>query len=360
MRLHLTGGFLGSGKTTAISNACRILSGDGVSPAVIANDQGKYLVDSRYFQSLGIPGTEVTGGCFCCNYNELDAAICKLADSENPSVIFAEAVGSCTDLVATVVKPLMKYNNSGFEEITFSTFVDGRLLITFLKNGDLPFDPNTTYIWQKQIEESSILVVNKADLIAPDEIAFLKARVPEYFSDKIVLFQDSTNDQSVRKWLQVLPQHPANISGKSLEVDYNRYGAGEANLAWLDESVEFFTSDGSAQKVARAFMVAFTHSIASRQIPVGHLKFMLHNNVEAYKFSYTSIDDPIDPEMYVGHPSDHVTLVVNARIQSSPDLVRRTVSQVLNTLRLQHPVNITESNVSFFAPSFPRPTYRLG
>jgi G3E family GTPase len=71
MKLILTGGFLGSGKTTAIQQACSILLKENNTIAVITNDQGKELVDSKFIDSFSIPVKEVTKGCFCCNYNDL-------------------------------------------------------------------------------------------------------------------------------------------------------------------------------------------------------------------------------------------------------------------------------------------------
>jgi len=44
MKIHLLSGFLGSGKTTAIQSACRILQERGIKAAVITNDQGIRLV----------------------------------------------------------------------------------------------------------------------------------------------------------------------------------------------------------------------------------------------------------------------------------------------------------------------------
>jgi len=72
MDLHLVGGFLGSGKTTAIIGAVKILLSQGKTAAVITNDQGKYLIDTAFFRLSDVPTVEVTGGCFCCNYDDLD------------------------------------------------------------------------------------------------------------------------------------------------------------------------------------------------------------------------------------------------------------------------------------------------
>ena len=109
MKLFLIGGFLGSGKTTAIQQASAILSERGTKVGAITNDQGVHLVDSQYLRSLSVPTREVTGGCFCCNYDDLDESIQSLVKEEEPDVIFAESVGSCTDMISTIINPLAKF-----------------------------------------------------------------------------------------------------------------------------------------------------------------------------------------------------------------------------------------------------------
>ena len=107
MHLHLVGGFLGSGKTTAIIGAARFLMAQGKRVGVITNDQGKFLVDTAFIRAMEIPAVEVAGGCFCCNYENLEERLEQLTASNRPDVVFAESVGSCADIVATVLKPLL-------------------------------------------------------------------------------------------------------------------------------------------------------------------------------------------------------------------------------------------------------------
>ena len=75
MKLCLVGGFLGSGKTTAITTAGKMLFRQGIPVAIITNDQGSRLVDTAFATSLNIPNNEVRNGCFCCNYKQFAAAI---------------------------------------------------------------------------------------------------------------------------------------------------------------------------------------------------------------------------------------------------------------------------------------------
>src|SRR5436305_13528376 len=134
MKLVLTGGFLGSGKTTAIHQAVIYLNREGKRPGVITNDQGTQQVDTQYIRSQQVPVEEVAGSCFCCNLPGLEKNILSLIETYHPDVIFAESVGSCTDLIATVVNPLVSiYGNK--LDITLSVFADVQVLLAWLQGG---------------------------------------------------------------------------------------------------------------------------------------------------------------------------------------------------------------------------------
>jgi G3E family GTPase len=271
MKIHLVGGFLGSGKTTAIANTCKILADKGITTSVITNDQGDYLVDSRFIQHTGIPYAEVTGGCFCCNYNQLDTQINNLINRNNPTAIFAEFVGSCTDLVATVLKPLLEYRGSDNEQVTFSSFVDARLLLMHLRGNELPFGLETNYIWEKQIEEAEILIMNKIDLLKKKELEKLKMLAIKSYPGKQLLFQNSLDKESLNKWIEIINTEQKNQVHKSIDIDYVMYGKGEANLAWLDEEIEIISSDNSSLEKTYGFIKRLSDDIMNKKLPVGHL-----------------------------------------------------------------------------------------
>jgi len=112
MRVVLVGGFLGAGKTTTMLAAARLLEARGERVAVITNDQGTDLVDTRLAQLAGERAgrvAEVTGGCFCCRFDDLADTIARVQRDHDPMVVLAEAVGSCTDLQSTVVRPLRHF-----------------------------------------------------------------------------------------------------------------------------------------------------------------------------------------------------------------------------------------------------------
>ncbi|MEI7526627.1 MAG: GTP-binding protein [Mariniphaga sp.] len=359
MKIHLVGGFLGSGKTTAIATACKILAEKGITSSVITNDQGECLVDSMVMKEADIPYAEVTGGCFCCNYNQLDSQIDILQKDYNPSSIFAEFVGSCTDLIATVLKPLLQYRESDVEQVTFSSFVDAQLLLMHLQGKTLPFNDETNYIWEKQIEEAEILIVNKIDLLSHNEFESLQTLIKELYTSKIVLLQNSLERDSIENWIEVLANSQKSQEHNVIDIDYEKYGAGEANLAWLDEEIEIASTNRSSVAHAYDFIKKLSNDIVEKKFPIGHLKFFIKYNNQSSKISYTTVLDEGRQDPVSFEESGSVYLLINARIQSSPDELSRILFNNLNELKLLEGVAVTERFLSYFQPGFPNPIHRF-
>jgi hypothetical protein len=109
VKLIFAGGFLGSGKTTALAALARMLIRRGQRVGIITNDQSANLVDTvivrQMLSDLGVPVEEVVEGCFCCKFDQLISQMEKILD-HRPDVLMGEPVGSCTDFVAAVANPI--------------------------------------------------------------------------------------------------------------------------------------------------------------------------------------------------------------------------------------------------------------
>ncbi len=357
MKLHIVGGFLGSGKTTAITNASKLLMRQGSKVAVVTNDQGKYLVDSSFMVANHIPSAEVTNGCFCCNFNSLSSKIELLEREIKPETIFAESVGSCTDLVATVLKPLKLLKKELFNELTFSVFTDCRLFSDYLHGKKLPFSNDISYIFSKQIEEADLLVINKIDLMPEADFDELRNLVAVQFSKKKVILQNSLDDQNIQNWLDILSKLP-DPHCISLSIDYQTYGKGEADLAWLDEEINIHTEDQSAWNQAIKLIDHLIAEIKQNRVNIGHLKFMLKGEGFDEKISFTTIADENWKRHFPVRNVDNLRMMVNARIETTPEEARRLVRNSVFAIS-GNGVLVTESKEDAFQPGFPNPTHRI-
>src|SRR5260221_13681080 len=85
-RCIMIGGSLGAGKTPAVAQLARHLTGLGIRVGLITNDQGNHLVDTAMLSSRGFPTEEIAGGCFCCRFNSLMEAAQRLTAATKPDV----------------------------------------------------------------------------------------------------------------------------------------------------------------------------------------------------------------------------------------------------------------------------------
>lgn len=353
MKINLLSGFLGSGKTTAIQHACNELIQRQQKVGVITNDQGISLVDGDFFEHLNIPGRQVINGCFCCNYNDLDKSIQSLVSTTNPDMIFAESVGSCTDIVATVLKPLQNFYPE--VQVTFSTFADVRLLKILLKGDAGIFDESVRYIYFKQLEEADIIVISKIDLIDKETLQEIQQIMNEKYGDKLLVYQNSLDPTSIQQWLHVLDNQLFKKS-PSLEIDYNIYGEGEAKLAWYDQVIEIYAPDYDAEKSAVDLIRTIYQKIYFNKWPVGHLKFLL-NGEKKISFTYSLVEEILDT--VATKKSDSATLLINARVQTSPESLSKIMSESIKETEIKSNCEIAIKSIASFQPGFPTPTHRI-
>ena len=352
MQIHLVSGFLGSGKTTAIQTACNILKAQNLNVGVITNDQGIMLVDTGYFQSNAIPSRQVVNGCFCCNYDALDESIDALVQTNHPDVIFAESVGSCTDIVATVMKPLLKFKKD--IKVTVSTFADIRLLHMLLIEKKTLFSEEVTYIYQKQLEEAGTIVVSKVDLVSAE----MKDNVQDFlklaYHGKNVVYINGNDAHSTSEWLKNISQHTLAAEASALAIDYDIYGAGEAKLAWFDESFEIYHHQGNAVEDALLLAAAISQQLKQRNLSVGHLKVLINRE---FKVSYTTVTESSIPSTIP--TGEKAEVVLNARVETDPQTLSIIVSNAIHDLQIEQNciVKVVQSNA--FVPGYPRPTHRI-
>lgn len=355
MKLHLLGGFLGSGKTTAIIHAAKALMDQGQVVGVITNDQGKYLVDTAFFRLSSIPAVEVTGGCFCCNYNDLDDRLGQMIADTRPDVIFAESVGSCADIVATVVRPLQEFAKNGVEPASFSVFTDGRLLRRRLTGEEMPFSEDVLYIFDKQIEEAGVIVVNKRDLLSPYALADILNLLNTHYPGKPFIAQDSRSLDGILPWLDQIQAGGIPLPEDALEIDYARYATGEAQLAWLDEELLVEFPAGKGQEIIQGFICNLVDELGERKAGIGHLKLAVIADSSVYKISIPSMIEPDWEKQVPWLEGEAARLIINARVEMKAEELRELIRKNIQASVKRYTVRGEDA----FHPAAPKPTHRF-
>ena len=359
MKLHIVGGFLGSGKTTAIITATRYLISQGKKIGVVTNDMGSNLVDTAFFQNKNIHTVEIARGCFRCSFGELAQKLSQLQDTEKPDIVFAESVGSCGDLVATVIKPLFNLKWSKTPPTSFTVFSDSQLLLYYLRGVELPFSEPIVYLFEKQIEEAGLLILNKVDLLNPEQKTELKDRVNKAYPEKVIHFQTSTRIEDVVGWLDILEKSPDRLPSKSIQIDYEQYGQGEMRLAWMNQELSIVSPVIPIGSLLIKFIGTLLQKLREQNSAICHLKFMVATPENTVKISLSTIEQAGWQEELRGLRGSAARLLINARIEIKAEDLEAIVNDILRDLSKEPGIVIEEIDEDSFQPNFPRIVHRI-
>ena len=339
--LVLVGGFLGAGKTSLIIRAAAILHDRGTRVAAITNDQAAGLVDTQWTEHAGIRTAEIDGGCFCCRFSEfVSQAEALLAYS--PDIIFAEPVGSCTDLSATVLEPLRAIYGTRFRTAPLTVLVDPARMDSLL---DAPSDIG--YLFRKQVEEADIVCFTKSDLAR---------NVPQLPGRAACRRISAKTGEGVVAWLDEVLDGNTTVPRHLLDLDYQRYADAEAALGWLNAVIDLRLTDPAAPAtVVGPFMDDLDRLLTQSRARIAHLKIFDRCSAGTLKAAIcgNGEEPQINGDLAASAANCHV-LTVNLRAEAEPE----TLSSVLDHAMRRWSGQSELVNRRAFRPSPPRPEFR--
>lgn len=163
--VYLFSGFLGSGKTSMLTDVIRQLKEQGLKPAVIMNELGKLPFDSQAVED-DVPLKEMLEGCICCSGAEkTEAQIQSLLHDQEFDVLIIETTGAAHPVEAldAVYSPLFaqQLNIKGIVTVADSKLWLDRTSLT----------PQVRSLFMEQIRHAHLLLANKTDLLTESEQA---------------------------------------------------------------------------------------------------------------------------------------------------------------------------------------------
>ncbi|GAB6167148.1 GTP-binding protein [Thermostilla marina] len=364
-RLILVGGFLGAGKTTLLRRAAGKLMAQGRRVALLANDQAEGLVDTSLLRETGADVDEVGGGCFCCRFPQMMAAVERLMRRSRPEIIIAEPVGSCTDLAATVIRPIRKMFGEQIEVAPFSVLIDVHQM-QIMQDLGREFDERVSrlpdsvlHIYRTQLEEADVVVLNKCDLVSSDDLAVLETSLAELLGDRPRFAISAEAGTGVDAWLQAVAS--GETKARTAQVDYDVYAEGEASMGWLNANgTVTCETDVDWTDFMRGLMQRLQDDIAAAGGTIQHLKCFL--TVPRKGHVAGNCVDNGRPPVVRGKLESSVrktSLLINARVLIGAETLRRVVAEAIDRVRAETAVEIRLNVVRSFHPDRPEPVHRM-
>lgn len=352
-RLVIVGGFLGAGKTTLLLTAAQRLTAQGYRVGLLTNDQGADLVDTALGDQAAIPVTEVAGGCFCCRFPDLLMGLQRLQEVAAPDLVLLEPVGSCTDLVATVLRPLVQFHGDQYGLAPLTILLDSTRDLS-------DFPPDVHYLYEQQLREAELLLLTKTDQLSVAQWEAQLITLQATYPQARLLAASSHTGVGIDEWLSiVLGQSSRNP--QALVIDYNRYAEAEAALGWLNvKGLVRADQTFSAQMWTDNLLTTLAHTFTAQAAPIAHIKTMVTTPQGQFKASVTQAQAPITWDLATGEtPTTRLDFILNVRVNAAPALLEQVVVQTVEAIQPDTGARYYFDHFECFSPLPPKPTHRL-
>ncbi|WNY29169.1 hypothetical protein MmiEs2_13920 [Methanimicrococcus stummii] len=305
MKIIVVGGFLGSGKTTALVRLGTYYSSLGKSVGIIVNEIGEIGIDGDIISQYGLETKEITSGCICCSLKtSLRATLLLMIENYNPDVIIIESTGVAYP--GAIRDEIMLMNlSTEYDMAPLLTLFDGSRFKQILKE--------IKNFAAQQLAQAEVIAVSKTDLVEPPMIPIIEAAVQQINPKAEIMTLSSKNPESLARLIDILERSSDTDSHlvelkKVISDDGSLLMAGKRDNSIaasgvgsfsaeyiLDENSLMSLNDSDFEQIAKDLMSQIRENVIEKSPDfLGHIKLFLESGSALYKISLTTAEeDPI-------------------------------------------------------------------
>jgi hypothetical protein len=219
------------------------------------------------------------------------------------------------------------------------------------------FSPKAAYIFRKQLEEADAIVINRVDEMNETALTELTRRVNDAFPGTPVL-RVSAKLGTGFDGLTMLLDQQGNFGRKILDIDYDTYAEGEAELGWLNGTVNVASAQPFAVDALLLDVVARLQTACAGLGEVAHLKAIGLSDVSFGVANLVSSHTPPELSLASHGKVTELDLIVNARVAADPAVLEQRVRGSVTAACTALGATATFRAVQSFRPGRPTPTHR--
>jgi len=196
MNVIILGGFLGSGKTTALMQFARFLvdvsdPGKDYKVVILENEVGEVGIDDQYLRSSGFTVNNLFAGCACCTVSgELVTAVDRISREMDPQWLVVETTG-------------IAYPGSMRDNLKDALDLDTRICVLTDASRWNRLRIPMEYLLRGQIECADSVLINKIDLAAEEAIETMRRDIHEFNPNVPIVEISALNEIQHEIWRSV-------------------------------------------------------------------------------------------------------------------------------------------------------------
>ncbi len=319
-------GFLDSGKTTAMIALTKYFTEKHGKAAMISNDlgHGVTLADHRLAQLSGVDASEITDNCICY-VNELLAQRLDAYFEGGCDLVVSDIPGFGVGALEHVYHGLTEKYPGRFRLAPFTVLTEPRT-VEMLRSGG---GGDLRYLYDTQLVEADLIVLNKCDLIGEEEKAADLLWLGEHYPQAEVLPLSALTGEGLEALARALTEGEASL--RRPDIGYG----GRAFRAAMGRISEFYLQyhavvccddfDGSAYLLEIAEQVREGIRASGGDIP--HLKLLAWEPEGDYgKADLIGTDREIRLTRPFERPCRDIAVLLNASADCPADRLEAVVT----------------------------------
>lgn len=221
------------------------------------------------------------------------------------------------------------------------------------------FSPQAEYIFRKQIEEADFVIVNRIDELAASEVEELAKLLDEQFPGRPIVRMSAKTGEGFEGFCDFLDQR-GEFGRRFMDVDYDIYAEGEAELGWLNSQVTLEAKSAfDLDQFLLDLLGRLRDELARISAETAHLKVIgLGDGCYGVANLVSSSTEPA-----LSLPSScrprQAHVVVNARVATAPEILTTVVREAVASAAANIGALATINTLQSFRPGRPVPTHRI-
>lgn len=357
MKIIVVGGFLGSGKTTALIRLGTYYSSLGKVVGIIVNEIGEIGIDGDVISQYGLETKEITSGCICCSLKtSLRATLLSMIDNFNPDVVIIESTGVAYPGVIRDEVMLMNLPMD-YDMAPLLTLFDGSRFKQILKE--------IKNFAAQQLAQAEVIAVSKADLVESSMLPIIESAVQQINPKAEIMTLSSKNPESLAHLINILERNAdtttrlvelkkviandgsflmAGVNSKQNDDSIEASGVGSFSTEYkLDENNLKQFSDSELETIVKEIMSQIRSAVLAKSPDfLGHIKLFLESGSALYKISLTTAEE--EPAYdFIPAANENSAVVPNLKILSAvtgiesaeiQNIVKISVENVLKNCKI--------------------------